>query len=514
MMHRVSWHLVLVLAACIGSIGGATRAEEIKSLPLWTKPDSSARRQLGDVTRSIQQGIVLVGSPKGGHGTAWVVSREHRLLVTNAHVADIMAKAGKMAAIPNGTSDVYRVERIWYHPGVRRYLAGGSVRSIDPREGSVDPLGPDLAVLQLAAGGPDLPVEWPLATPEELKDLFAQPAGIVGFPGHDTEGWPSLGDKAAATYHDGVISRITDFRMSPSGPPEEQQYVQYTMATWPGFSGSPVFLSNGHVVAIHNMGRTVPGNNGVVASIPYGVRVDCLWELLLHHKLDAMVKLPVDKSKLRIARWLERDERDEQLRKAISLVAEADRFVYTTEEFAKGVNKCLDAIKLAPNYPEAYFVRAHGFMNYWFKYKRQLSYEDQMKLLKNAAENADKYTVLAPSDPRGVLLGCLILNNLGHASKDYSFNRKALNRLIQLANSDNLTDYVQAEIHSNMGIACDNLDDKDEALRHHNEAIRLAPYEPMFYENRADFWHYLGRSDLEQADYAKARAIRQKNALR
>jgi hypothetical protein len=29
------------------------------------------------------------------------------------------------------------------------------------------------------------------------------------------------------------------------------------LATWPGFSGSPVFLSNGHVVSIHNMGRII-----------------------------------------------------------------------------------------------------------------------------------------------------------------------------------------------------------------------------------------------------------------
>jgi hypothetical protein len=121
------------------------------------------------------------------------------------------------------------------------------------------------AVLQLA-GGPERPVEWPLATTEELKNLCAlAAAGIIGFPGHDTEGWPSLGDKAAATYHDGVISRITDFRMNPSGPTEEQQFVQYTMATWPGFSGSPVFLANGHVVAIHNMGRPVRSPNGIVS---------------------------------------------------------------------------------------------------------------------------------------------------------------------------------------------------------------------------------------------------------
>src|SRR5207253_1677651 len=156
------------------------------------------------------------------------------------------------------------------------------VRSPDPREGNVDPMSPDVAVLQLGADGPELPYEMTMATPEELKTLFAQPAAILGFPGHDTS-WPALGEKALATYHEGVISRLTDFRFSTSAPEPEQQFLQYTMATWGGFSGSPVYLPNGHVVALHNMARYVPGRGGEVKSIPHGVRVDCLWELLVHH---------------------------------------------------------------------------------------------------------------------------------------------------------------------------------------------------------------------------------------
>src|SRR5205085_1261535 len=148
-----------------------------------------------------------------GHGTAWVVSKEHRLLVTNAHVADIMHPGGTMEAMLNGTSHSYTVAKAWYHPGVRRFLERDtslSVRSADPADGPVDPISPDVAVLQLAAGGPELPAELPMATAGELAELFAQSAGILGFPGYNT-GWPAPGRKAAATFHDGVISRLTDF---------------------------------------------------------------------------------------------------------------------------------------------------------------------------------------------------------------------------------------------------------------------------------------------------------------
>lgn len=43
-------------------------------------------------TRALRKGVFLVGF-SGGHGTAWVISKKHRLLATNAHVADISIQA-------------------------------------------------------------------------------------------------------------------------------------------------------------------------------------------------------------------------------------------------------------------------------------------------------------------------------------------------------------------------------------------------------------------------------------
>jgi hypothetical protein len=122
---------------------------------------------MADTIKSLKEGILLVGDPETGFGTAFVISRKNRLLATNAHVADVMKDAGRMAGIRNGTSVLYEVDKAWYHPGVRRFKNSQfSVRSQNPADGDVDPNSPDVAVLHVA-DGPELPVEFSLATVAE-----------------------------------------------------------------------------------------------------------------------------------------------------------------------------------------------------------------------------------------------------------------------------------------------------------------------------------------------------------
>ena len=184
----------------------------------WISRANEPRLEFAKTARDIRQGIFLVGSPEAGTGTAWVISKKHRLLATNAHVADMFTKApaGKFLAMMNNSDQTYVVTKAWYHPGVKRYATKDenlSLRSNNPLFGPVDPLCPDVAVLQLAAEGPDLPVELKrIAGPKVLFDLQALPVAILGYPSHDTAFWPGKGKKAQATFHVGVISRVSDFQ--------------------------------------------------------------------------------------------------------------------------------------------------------------------------------------------------------------------------------------------------------------------------------------------------------------
>jgi tetratricopeptide (TPR) repeat protein len=493
-----------------------------RSLPVHTKPTADARQDLGQKARTTENGVFFVGArwregnnEVSSHGTAWVISKKNRLLITNAHVADIYHQAGgRMIAIASGSEQVYKVAKVLYHPGVRRYLKGAqlSVRSSDPRDGSIDPASPDLAVLQLTDDGPALKVEFPLATEEELATLFAQPVAIIGFPGHDNKTWPALGASVAATYHDGVVQRLTNFQMNPSVPPHELLFVQYTMATWGGFSGSPIFLPNGHVVAVHNMGRT-ERNGEVVRSIPHGIRADCVIELLVHHNLTDKMPFAIDKFKVRLDRWIKPDARTEKaladFARAQWLVEEAHSLVFAKEEHEKGWKKCTEAIDLVPNYAHAYRIRSAAFSYYYFKNYKTLPQKTASELVMRAFKDIEVAVRLEPSNPGYVLDLCLALNNIAYVTKTTEPSEKVLQTIEKLLTADNLTQDIRGNAMKERAGAYDRLGDIKAAWRDYNEAVRLNPNEIGILEDRAIFLETRELGDRGRADRARVQALRQ-----
>ncbi len=249
---------------------------ESKSLPIWSQPAPDAVTELSRVVRKFSPSVFIVGKSDAGTGTAWLLSKKNRLLATNAHVADLFSKGtGPMLAYQNGTTNVFTVVKTYYHPGVLRLSQGVLLRTTSSSTGNVYSRSPDVAILQLAEDGPELPDELPLASRDELYDLFAQPVAMLGYPSLDTNGaLPAVGQKATASFREGVIDRVADFSNSAGGPPDRQQYLQHSMAGWFGFSGSPMFLPNGHVVALNNSGGTF-SQNGLTATLTWGIRADC-----------------------------------------------------------------------------------------------------------------------------------------------------------------------------------------------------------------------------------------------
>jgi S1-C subfamily serine protease len=330
-------------------------------------PAAQSLEHLGQIVRTLQQGVFIVGSPQKGCGTAFVISRKHRLLATNAHVADIQ-QGGTMKAVMNGTSTAYTVERVYYHPGVLRHLEfSGStlVQSPTPGIGSVYPFSPDVAVLQLEKAGPELPVEFPMATREEVMQLLGHPVGMLGFPGHDSN-WPRPGALTAATYHQGVVSRVTDFRRQASPMARSAQFVQHTAQGAPGFSGSPVFLANGHVVALHNSGHAST-RQGKTVNVFNGVRIDCLWELLVSHNLHRLVPIGADVDQLDLDRYFKDDPALDRFGRVAKLLVDAGK-LQDDGHYAKAVDVCSQAIDVLPDYALSYSTRAATRMLHWARW--------------------------------------------------------------------------------------------------------------------------------------------------
>lgn len=493
----------------------------INALPAWSEPTLRQQQQLAALTDQASQGVLLVGHPEVGTGTAWVISTKHRLLATNAHVADMIAAGGgRMLALVNGQTYTYRVVQHWYHPGVLRIkpLGGGQiafVHSMDPAAGDTFSQCPDLAVLKLSDEGPDLPYEWQMATPEELQHIFAQPAAILGFPGDDTPTFPADGETAVATFHSGTISRLTDFQGSVNVPYEDRQWVQYTMATFPGFSGSPVFLPNGRVVAVHNSAPEAKNpNTGQVIAKPHGIRIDCLWELLVYHNLDQMVPLPIARSEVeaRLPRWLQPHPEEEAVEQAYNLLIDAARRIYLERDYQGGIDRATQALNVLPEFARPYFIRAHGYLHLWFFNRRQMTSEERLRVLQQAQADIEEYIRRATNDPDGVVMLCAIANNLGLETRQPRYHSTAVEILNKLLGTDNLPERTRARALSNRGIAFDNLGDDEQALEDHNAAVALNPDDPILYENRADFWRVQGRNDLAEEDRARAAEARRRMA--
>ena len=257
---------------------------------------------LSDLVRRVMPSVFLVGNENVGKGSAFVISQQHRLLATNAHVADLLRKSGSMLAVQNESSHFFKIDKVWYHPGVVRQRADGAkVRSQSPSDDAVYPYSPDVAVLHVA-GDDELPPAFTCASPEELDRVFAERICMLGFPGHDTTAWPKPGEEAKASFREGYVAHVTDFQRNGNADKRDLQFVQCDIKSWFGFSGSPILLSNGHVAAVQNSITKVE-QNGMTASLTHGIRIDCLWELLVFHGLDGKVSVPISKADLRLERF-------------------------------------------------------------------------------------------------------------------------------------------------------------------------------------------------------------------
>ena len=501
LLQSFAWGILLLGASLARADGDADAlgrsiglSPDTKSLPVWTQPSDDATRQLVNVVKHQQAAIILVGSPKVGLGTAWVLSKKNRLLATNAHVADIRHEAGgAMIAIGNNTDQIYTIDQVWYHPGVMRQVnAGFSVRQSDPAGGSVDPLSPDVAVLHVA-DGPELPDELTMATPAEVADMFAQPVAMLGFPGHDTSHWPGLSEKAAATLREGVVCRLSDFHGNAGVGPGELQYVQHSMANWFGFSGSPIFLTNGHVVALNNSAKTIKQGD-FQTQLAYGIRIDCLWELLAWYGLDSQVPLPVDKAQLLLDRYRHPDSGDEKFRQAKKLVAEAG--LLTDElKYAEAGEKCNQAIELAPGYAAAYNARGRIYHNYVTSIESstgEVQGEENLRYAKLALADRKKCVQLTPTDNWTYVMLCSDLLSVTGAATGSFENSDVEELLTKLLETEGLSPEIRSEAYRFRGQSRDYV---PEALGDMNAAVALTPFNWYAYEHRAKFWQ---RKDDDQ----------------
>ncbi len=474
------------------------------SVPLWTEAPQADSQDLSQIVHELRPSIFLVGTAEEGHGTAFVISQENRLLATNAHVADILYEAGgEMLAIANGTAHTYKVTECYYHPGVRRIIGNLAVRTADPGRGDVYPESPDVAVLKLAEGD-ELPAAIPLATPEEIQDLLARPVAMMGFPGHDTRTWPAVGQKAQATFRQGVVCRVTDFFNDVDAPDNQLQFIQHSMANWFGFSGSPIFMKNGHVVALNNSGTTQKRGD-LITSLAFGVRVDCLWEVLKARGLLSQVAVHVDPNSIDVDRFSKPDPTEEKLNKAKRLVAEA-KIALMREDLMNAVHKCNEALDVMPNLTTAYDTRCNAY-NFYANHVVNARNAEAKKYFQYALDDAKKAAELEPTSVDHFLDVSMatinVLNVDAPLGNFYEAPKEAdrISKLIEtegIAPRDKSYGYrVRAFAKAWSGDALDDI----------KSAIEADPWIPQAYRTLATYYQLHGNPSAEQEARTKAAKI-------
>jgi S1-C subfamily serine protease len=474
------------------------------SVPLWEAAGTPETLDLSKTVRELRPSIILVGTSEQGHGTAFVISRENRLLATNAHVADIMyASGGEMLAIANGTARTYKVTDAYYHPGVRRVVGNLAIRTSDPGRGDVYPVSPDVAVLRVAEGE-ELPPAIPLAEPSEIEDLLARPIAMMGYPGHDTESWPSVGQKAEATFRQGVVCRVTDFFNDVNAQPNQMQFIQHSMANWFGFSGSPIFIANGHVVALNNSGTTKKKGN-LITSLAWGVRVDCLWEVLKKHGLLSQVSLHVDPGSIDVDRFDRPDPAEAVLNEAQRLVAEA-RIALMRDDLQTSVDKCNQAIKVMPNLTVAYDARCNAY-NFYATHRIKGRNAEGKRYYQWALDDANKAAELEPASVDHYLDVAIATINVANVDAPIgSFYE--MPKMIELADKLIDTDGIRIrdKAYAYRVRAFAKAWQKD-ALKDLEKAIETDPWIPQSYMSVATYYQLHGDPDSERKAREKGNAI-------
>lgn len=454
--------------------------------------------KVGAAAAKVWPAVMIIGHPERGYGAGFVISRQHRLVATAAHVADEFSQGGYLLAVSNGSVNTYQVERVWYHPELRRELDDGfAVRSPDPADGPISVHGPDVAVLRLSEYGKPLPPEVEMAGREELDRMTDAPIGLLGYPGDERslDGESPVGASLQFGRVIGLDARPSGLDRSPDAP----RIVKHTASSGAGTSGGPVFLANGHVAAVHYAYH----RDGYEKA----VRIDAIWELLAYHGLDDLVPIPGGRGDFRFPTGPARDPKLSEYREAVRLVKKA-KWLTARRDF-KGAGACCNqAIRLAPDYAGAYarrvIVRTHYIGDRigraaTAELRRQKAHiVSSAKIIDNKFKNYFDTEYLYALEQ-----AALYFVVMERPTTDLDNYRRWLREQLEKAEKSLELELEDVDHGRLLGLRAqiyDLLGDQKRALDDYDEAIRLSPEDDNLYGNRARLRERLGRPDLAAQD--------------
>ncbi len=236
------------------------------------------------------------------------------------------------------------------------------------------------------------------------------------------------------------------------------------------------------------------------------VRIDALWELLIYHKLDGKMPPSSRRWDVLVPSDGPVDPRRDDLRKAVALVHEAEALTARRDHRGAG-KKCNEAVLLAPEYPAAYIERGRAFAGYVGTHWTALASQDKRRQAEWAIEDAKTGFLLAPERIDGL---CLLIQNtlyLGLLDHDPDAYREVIEGADDILARKHVAARDRSFLTNCRAQARHYLGDWDGALRDYSDSINLAPSEPVWYVNRAQYYDQRGRPDLAAKDRMTAETL-------
>lgn len=487
--------------------------------PAPTPRDATERpprsRFLPDELHRMRQAVALVGHPEVGWHSGFVISIEHRLLVTTAMAAQTYHEFGTTQAYLHGRSEPVRVVNTWFHPSTIRLFFGGRdlrLRASDARVGWPAHLGPQLALVQLEPGV-KLPFTLELATNETPQSLDNSSLSTIGYSGKPT---PLVnGSPANAELGTTKVDGFQELNLVTADESISISTFRINSPLDKSSAGAPVIDQNAKVLGVVSPMKLGAGDTQKPLAVCLPSRT--VWEIINSHQLSDQLPRWVDRPSDSYRLPLSAEPAALSVLQAEPLV-EAARDRVSKGNYQDAIESLRQASLVEPRHPGIYLTRSHLHVDYAIRYRSKISEQQYLKQYEYALKAVDEFLELYPDSMRGTLIRWTIHNNLPgrlpgpNQGDPLATHHQVLKVCDELENREELSFSDRAEIHNLRAGGFIGLRRFQDAHREFERAIELDPEASVYFENRAQLWQMTGETENARRDRKTARALRKGDA--
>jgi Trypsin-like peptidase domain len=479
-----------------------------QKLPISIDILSGERAKLVGAAVAVRRSLVVLVCDDS-HASGFIISPRHRLVVTAGHVADLLVGRDSLFVVLEGNTEFRRVERVWYHPRIKRVLDFGLyATSFDKRDGPISLYSPDLAVVQLSNDGERIP-DGSEARVDVGSNLAVDTlVGVLGYWNNDKVVTPTETKPATANFAIGTVCPAIP-RVGIVQPSFKEFFLTKGAAN-PGASGGPVFLSDGRVVGVI-MGAERDSGSPEHPGLGFGAPIAELDELVAYHRLQAWVPGPAKTVTQRLD-WGP-DPRIGEFRRAVVQVHRA-RELRLCGRYTNAVEVCNEVLATTPEHRGALMERSKSYLYFLATRWGRLTIDERRRYARWALDDSQQCDRL---DSAGNDVIIINLQNYMYDAvvrldqSSFQFLVGATTRLLGMDwPGEPLSEHERSWVFSIRAQAHHFLHEIELARDDYDKSIRIEPEDPRWYLNRAQFWESCDRPELGRLDREMCEKITQK----